>query len=223
AMALFLQGCGGDINPISYKKPGVPPDAEPLGNILGLSVLRALEKIDTKPVDRIEIINERMDLPRADFSARVDSMEARHLMLGRAFRWIDSSLKAFLFVLNHRNYSQHFPSAPAYRYMHDITTGNPGLERLDKINENEIEKYRNNIYIMEELTRVNENLGLIKKHQASAAGRKTVDVEILGMKIGDFYLVTFPGEVTVQIGLNIKDNAEQEFTFVAGYTNGYIY
>lgn len=223
AMALFLQGCGGDINPISYKKPDVPPDAEPLGNILGFSVLRALEKIETKPVDRIEIINERMDLPRADFSARIDSMEARRLKLVQSFRGTNINLKAFHSLLNRHSYSPDFPSAPAYRYMHDITTGNPGLERLDKINENEIEKYRNNIYIMEELTRVNENLGLIKKHHAAAAGRKTVDVEILGMKIGDFHLVTFPGELTVQIGLNIKDNAEQEFTFVAGYTNGYIY
>src|SRR5690606_28232311 len=86
AMALFLQGCGGDINPISYKKPDVPPDAEPLGNILGLSVLRALEKIETKPVDRIKIINETMDLPRADFSARIDSMEARRLKLVQSLK-----------------------------------------------------------------------------------------------------------------------------------------
>jgi hypothetical protein len=27
----------------------------------------------------------------------------------------------------------------------------------------------------------------------------------------------------VQIGLNIKKNASDEFTFVAGYTNGYIF
>jgi hypothetical protein len=36
-------------------------------------------------------------------------------------------------------------------------------------------------------------------------------------------LVTFPGELSVQIGLNIKQRAPAEFTFVAGYTNGYIY
>ena len=42
-------------------------------------------------------------------------------------------------------------------------------------------------------------------------------------RIGDFVLVTFPGELTVQIGLNIKKTSPHELTFVAGYTNGYIY
>ena len=36
-------------------------------------------------------------------------------------------------------------------------------------------------------------------------------------------LVTFPGELTVQIGLNIKQMSPHPRTFVAGYTNGYIY
>ena len=36
-------------------------------------------------------------------------------------------------------------------------------------------------------------------------------------------MITFPGELTVQIGLNIKQKSPHRFTFVAGYTNGYIY
>ncbi|HRE51584.1 MAG TPA: hypothetical protein PK339_09190 [Flavitalea sp.] len=36
-------------------------------------------------------------------------------------------------------------------------------------------------------------------------------------------LTTFPGELTVQVGLNIKKASDLPFTFVAGYTNGYIY
>jgi hypothetical protein len=36
-------------------------------------------------------------------------------------------------------------------------------------------------------------------------------------------MATFPGELTVQIGLNIKQASPHRFTFVAGYTNGYIY
>ena len=46
---------------------------------------------------------------------------------------------------------------------------------------------------------------------------------MLGVRIGDFALVTFPGELTVRIGLNIKKKSPHERTFVAGYTNGYIY
>ena len=46
---------------------------------------------------------------------------------------------------------------------------------------------------------------------------------MLGLRIGEFVLLTFPGELSVQIGLNIKKMSPHEFTFVAGYTNGYIY
>jgi len=41
--------------------------------------------------------------------------------------------------------------------------------------------------------------------------------------VGEFAMITFPGELTVEIGLNIKNVAPLPLTFVAGYTNGYIY
>ena len=44
-----------------------------------------------------------------------------------------------------------------------------------------------------------------------------------GVRIGDFKMVTFPGELTVQVGLNIKKAANNPHAFVAGYTNGYIH
>jgi hypothetical protein len=50
-----------------------------------------------------------------------------------------------------------------------------------------------------------------------------LEVEVVGLRIGDFRLITFPGEVTVPIGLNIKKGSPHKLTFVAGYTNGYIY
>jgi hypothetical protein len=56
-----------------------------------------------------------------------------------------------------------------------------------------------------------------------ASGKRTIDVELVGMRIGDFVMVTFPGELVVQIGLNIKERSPYDLTFVAGYTNGYIY
>ncbi|MBX7259772.1 MAG: hypothetical protein K1Y02_25685, partial [Candidatus Hydrogenedentes bacterium] len=40
---------------------------------------------------------------------------------------------------------------------------------------------------------------------------------------GDFVLLTFPGELTCQTGLDIKKASPHDLTFVAGYTNGYIY
>ena len=55
------------------------------------------------------------------------------------------------------------------------------------------------------------------------SGKETMDVEVMGLRIGDFVLVTFPGELSVQIGLNIKKKSPHKYTFVAGVTNGYIY
>ena len=39
-VALFVQGCGGDINPVYYKDVAHPGRAEPLGNMLGLTTLK---------------------------------------------------------------------------------------------------------------------------------------------------------------------------------------
>ena len=82
--------------------------------------------------------------------------------------------------------------------------------------------YLDNIYIMEDLTRLKTNLALLQKHEARnlAAGRKPIDAEVLALRIGDFVLVTFPGEVTVEIGLKIKKTSPHKTTFVAGITNG---
>jgi hypothetical protein len=48
-------------------------------------------------------------------------------------------------------------------------------------------------------------------------------VEVVGLRVGDFVLVMFPGELSVRIGLNIKAHAPHPTTFVAGCSNGYIY
>ncbi|NIP17646.1 MAG: hypothetical protein GWM87_05480, partial [Xanthomonadales bacterium] len=47
SVALFVQGCGGDINPVRYKTVAVP-DGEPLGNRLGAKVLQTWRGIETK-------------------------------------------------------------------------------------------------------------------------------------------------------------------------------
>ncbi len=78
---------------------------------------------------------------------------------------------------------------------------------------------------MEQLSRLQVNRRLLQMHQKQTeeAGNQPLTVEVGGIRIGDFRLVTFPGELTVQIGLNIKQKSPHRFTFVAGYTNGYIY
>ena len=103
--------------------------------------------------------------------------------------------------------------------------GRNDLVRLDEENRNNMESYLRNIYIMEQLTRNQTNINLLKMHHAQneASGSKTITVEVVGIRIGDFVMVSFPGELSVQIGLNIKKISPHELTFVAGISNGYIY
>ena len=223
SMALFLQGCGGDINPVNYKGVDNPTDAEPLGNMLGLSILNALQSIKTVSDTEIKVFNEYLELPRADFAARITTLEAEQNRILNSLRGTNINLKSFITLNTKYNNDSEYPSFYRQRYMQEGKQERIDMIRMDSINRRDMENYRSNIYMMERLTRIRENLSLVKMHQQKSAGAKTIKVEILGVKIGNMRLITFPGELTVQLGLNIKKSAPNENTFVAAYTNGYIY
>ena len=225
ATALFLQGCAGDINPVLYKDVTHPRDAERLGNMLGLSTLKAARKISCHDQAKLQILNETIDLPRADFTARIASLKEEQTRLLRSLKGTNINLKTFLPLFVKYNVSGEFPSADCQTYLHERKLGRDDWRKLDAENRRDMEQYISNIHVMEELTRVQENLSLLAMHQAqnAAAGKKTLTAEMVGLRVGDFVLVTFPGELSVQIGLNIKKRSPHEKTFVAGYSNGYIY
>ena len=225
AVALFLQGCGGDINPAMYKEPNLPRSAETLGNLLGLSTLKAVRKIEPKIDARLMVVNERLELPRADLAPRIASLDAEQQRLVQSLQGTSLNLKTFLPLVVKYNLDREFPSYYSHRYLHEAQLGREELAKHDADTRQKIKLYIQNIIAMEQLTRNQTNLALLKKHQADnlAAQKRAIDVEIMGIRIGDFVLVTFPGELTVQIGLNIKQHSPHKPTFVAGYTNGYIY
>ncbi|MFT5328407.1 MAG: hypothetical protein ACI8P0_006320 [Planctomycetaceae bacterium] len=224
-IALFVQGCGGDINPIRYKDVDYPRDAEPLGNMLGLSTLKAVRKITTKEDDRLTVLTEVIALPRANTAERMAEMESEQTRLMQSLGGTSLNLKTFLPLFVKYKASEEFPANYPYRYLHDRAMGRKHLDTLDAENRANMERYIRNIHTMEKLTRLNTNLRLLKKHHAAgvAAGKRTIDVELTGLRIGNFVMTTFPGELTVQIGLNLKKKSPHKPTFIAGYTNGYIY
>jgi len=225
AVAMFVQGCAGDINPAKYKEFDTPKNAEELGNLLGLSVLRALKKIETKPDGDFRFVLEKVTLPRADLAERIASLEEEITLTCRKLKGTNLNLRSFLPLIVKYKLNEDFPSYSAQHYLHEKLVGRNDLEKLDIENRRNLEAYIENVQTMEQLTRMQTNLALLKMHQAQniAAGKRTIDVEVLGIRIGDFVLVTFPGELTVQIGLDIKKSSPHPKTFVAGYTNGYIY
>ena len=152
-------------------------------------------------------------------------MEAEQLRLLRSLKGTSLNLKTFLPLSVKYHLADEFPSYYSHRYLHERKLGRDDLGSLDSENRKNMKQYVENIYTMEQLTRTQTNLDLLRKHHAEniAAGKRTIDVEVTGLRIGDLTLVTFPGELTVQIGLNIKKASNHRRTFVAGYTNGYIY
>lgn len=224
-IAFFVQGCAGDINPIGYKEVHQSRHAEPLGNMLGLSVLQAVRKIQCDAGGSLKIINEKLGLPRADHTKRIDAMLLEQAKLLKSLKGTSLNLRTFIPLAVKYNAAPEYPSYYSHRYLHEKKLGRDDLTRLDEANRRNMKAYMDNIYIMEELTRLQTNLALLRKHQERnrLAEMKPLEVEVVGLRIGDFVLITFPGELTVEIGLNIKKASPHQHTFVAGYTNGYIY
>ena len=224
--AFFIQGCCGDINPVHYKHVTQPANATPLGNQLAVSVLRAARKLTTQPDSPLRFVHQNMLLPRsADLTARIAKVEAERLRLTLSLRANNLNFKSFLPLLLQQKLNPDYPSQSAQSYLHERSVGKDSLAKLDADNRVAVETYLGNLAIMEQITRLNTNLGLLKMHLAhnQKAKDQPLDVELTALRVGDFRLVTFPGELTSEIGMNIKKAAGQPGTFVAGYTNGYIY
>jgi hypothetical protein len=225
AVAFFLQGCGGDINPANYKIVDHPRDARPPGNALALSTLKTARHLESRSDATLAIVNETISLPRADLSSRIAEMKKEILALVGSLKGTSLNLETFLPLYVKYSLPGESPATHAMRYLQDEALGIGDWKHLDKVNRHDIEAYVRNVRTMEELTRKRTNLALLEKHQArnEAAGSHTIDAEVVGLRIGDFRLVTFPAELTVPIGLGIKKRSPHELTFVSGYTNGYLY
>lgn len=224
ATALFLQGCGGDINPVLYKSVNLPRDGEMHGNKLGLSVLAGLRQIETKVDVPLAITSETLTLPRADLASRIAEMEKEIDVLVDSLKGTKLNFETFLPLYVRYHLNGDFPSESSHRYLQDEMLKKEDWKTLDANNEAAMEAYLRNIRVMEDLTRRQINLALLERHQAAnVKAGKTVEAEIVRLQVGEFRLVTFPAELTVEVGFGIREKSPHPLTFVSGYTNGYLY
>jgi len=224
-IALFFQGCGGDINPVLYKDVHQPRDGKWHGTMLGLSTLQTLRKIEPQPNAELSYSHKTIEVPRANLAAQISEMETERERLLNSLQGTSLNLKTFLPLVVQYNLDSEHPSYYSHRYLWEKERGREDLKRMDAENRRNISAYVENIQTMETLTRLQTNLALLRKHHIdnTKAPKRTIDAEVCGLRIGDFRLVTFPGELTVQIGLNIQKRTQVPNVFVSGYTNGYIY
>ncbi|MEC9093124.1 MAG: hypothetical protein VX438_10490, partial [Planctomycetota bacterium] len=151
-MALFLQGCGGDINPANYKDVHHPRHAESLGNKLGLSTVRASKKIQCKATSELRLFNETIDLPRGDRTERILQLEAEKQGLVNSLKGTSLNLKTFLNLMIKYKISPTYPSADAHRYLQEKLQNLGPLNSLDRENLRHLEAYRRNTQTMEQIT-----------------------------------------------------------------------
>ncbi|KKR95962.1 MAG: hypothetical protein UU48_C0039G0005 [Candidatus Uhrbacteria bacterium GW2011_GWF2_41_16] len=215
AMALFLQGAGGDIVDVLFKDFNLPRDIEPLGTMLGLSTLKALRNIQTKDI-KLNVISETIQLPRrTDISERIKLLQAEQTELLASLRFTSLDFKTFLPLYIKYTISSDYPSDYSYRYLQNEKINTDEFTAMDSIIRKNIEKYLKNINAMEKLTRIQDDIATLEKHQAinQESGEETISAEVQGIKIGDCVLITSPAEVLVEVGLNVKKTSPYEHTF----------
>ena len=225
AIALFLQGAGGDICDVLFKDFSRPRDIEPLGTMLGLSTLKALRNIETKDAG-LNVISEIVNLPRrTDIPGRIESLREEQAELIESLRFTSLNFKTFLPLYIKYALSPDFPLDYSYRYLQAEKIGSDEFSAMDCLNGQQLDKYLKNIHAMEKLTRIQDKIATLEKHEAinQDSGEATIPAEVQGIRIGDCVLITSPAEVLVEVGLNVKKASPYEYTFVAAFSNGYVH
>lgn len=227
-MAFFLQGSGGDVNEVAVADHSNRSRVTQFGNKLGQSVMDGYAAVAAEPGTLALAIRNvqfplRTDIP--DVLARLDAQQDElKASLCTAYAYL-LSFKEFLPLYLRYALSPEYPSNLSYRYLKAAQIDDDSLAEEDAHNRLEIQKYLERIQIMEEMTRNELKISMLKKHQEVIAGigTPTVGAEIRGLKIGDCVLIAAPMEMLTEVGLNAKAMSPFPHTYVVALTNGYLH
>ena len=225
AMALFLQGAAGDLIDVLFKDFYRPRDVKPLGEMLALSTLDALRRIQTGDAG-MRVICETIELPRrTDIPGRVEALEREQAELLASLRFMALDFKTFLPMYIRYAVDPSHPADFSFQYLRREEIGSDKLTAMDVLNRGNMEKYMANIRAMEKLARIQDKIATLHRHQAinDESGEETVAAEVQGIRIGDCVLITSTTEVLTEVALNIKNASPFEHTFIAAFSNGYIH
>lgn len=225
ALALFLQGAGGDVTEVLYKDVTRPRASEPQGTMLGLSTLQAWRDITTGPA-RLRVLTETIRLPRrTDVPERIAELEAEQAALLASLRSTTLNFRTFLPLYLKYALNPDFPADYSYRYLQEAARGEAELVGLDEENRASLAKYLSNIRAMERLAHIQDSIATLRHHQGlnEASGEDTIAAEVQGLRIGDCVFITAPIEVLTEVGLRVKGNSPHPHTFMAAFANGYMH
>ncbi|MDD2479222.1 MAG: hypothetical protein PHS31_04970 [Victivallaceae bacterium] len=223
AMALFLQGAAGDVCDTTFKEFNRPRDVAQLGSALGQSTLNAWRKIKTDDAT-LKVISETVKLPRrTDINERVAELRQEQNALLASLRFTSLNFESFLplYLKSERNLSCLSSVSPQGDHQDELSPN----KAMATFNQKNIGKYLRNIRAMENLSKIEDDIATLRKHQKlnEQSGEDTIDAEVMGIRIGNGILISSPAETLVEIGMNIKKSSSFSNTFVLGYTNGYLH
>jgi hypothetical protein len=165
----------------------------------------------------------RKDIP--DCLARLGQQQDElRASLNTAYAYL-LSFKEFLPLYLRYALSPEYPSHLSYRYLKAAECGDDALDEEDRRNRLEIQKYLERIQIMEEMTRNELKISMLRKHQEviTGIGTPTIPAEIKALKIGDCVLIAAPMEMLTEVGLNVKKMSPFPHTHVVSLANGYLH
>lgn len=225
--ALFLQGAAGDVTELLYKDVNRPRDARPLGRMLGLSTLSAVRSLPTGSAE-IRLIHETVDLPlrsESESETLLAAVEKEQQELLASLRFTSLNFKSFLPLHIKHLADEEYPADASYRYLQEETRGVEDLQKMDNENRYNLVKYLQNIRVMEKLAETVDTIETLKKHRDDIRqhGGATIRTEVIGLRIGEFVLLTSAAEVFTEIALDIKRTSPHSHTFLAAFTNGYLH
>jgi hypothetical protein len=227
-MAFFLQAAGGDVNEVTVADHNNRNRVTEFGTRLGQSVLTGYAGIAARPgglalATRNAEFPLRTDIP--DVLARLDQRQNElRASLNTAYAYL-LSFKEFLPLYLRYALSPEYPSNLSYRYLKAAEIGDDSLAEEDERNRLEIQKYLERIQVMEEMTRNELKISMLKKHQEviTDIGAPTIPAEIRALKIGDCVLIAEPMEMLTEVGLNVKQMSPFPHTYVVSLANGYMH
>lgn len=203
-MAFFIQGAAGDIIDVGFKNFDHARDIKPLGLMLGESVLKVYKEIQPGKVS-LKIISKNISVPRrTDIPEKIAALKLEQEELLKSLTGTTLNFKSFISL-----------------YQSKQKLG----EDMDVFNKRNIDKYMESILAMEKLARNQEKITTLERHEKinEESGEKTIAMELMAIRIGEFVLVSSPAELLTEVGMNIKKASSYEYTFVAGYSNGYVH
>lgn len=225
AMALFLQGAGGDIIDRHFKDFTRVRDIRPMGTTLGRDVLKALRRIRTGPA-RVSVLSATVRLPRrTDIPRRIAALEREQAQLLDALSTTTLDFKTFLPLCRKFALTPARPVDAARNSSLVQPVGASDTAAMNALVRRHAAKYLGSIRIMERLARIRERVTTFRFHQAlnNRSRSRTVAAEVMGVRIGDCALITCPAEALAQIGLDVKSASPIRRTFMSAFTNGYVH